>query len=311
MTSRELLYVKTIADEKNISQAAKKLFIAQPSLSQSLQRIEESLGTQLFNRGTGGLTLTYAGERYYQIACQILKIYEDFETEISDINNLKTGRIYMGITNHLGTIVLPKILPKFKRDCPFIEIQVYEENTDHQEEKLLSGELDFAILHAPKRNPHPMLNYEILAKDPFVIALSQGHPLIKKARIEEGYPYPVLDLKLLKNEPFIMLHKEQRIRHVTDAILAQAKISPDIILTLKNYETAQSLAGQGLGVTLLPSDYADITSADCPPALLSIDEAYSAGWDLCITTLKNGFLSRADQYFLSLVRNYYAPSDIL
>ena len=64
MTSRELLYVKTIADEKSISQAAKKLFIAQPSLSQSLQRIEEQLGTQLFNRSVGGLTLTYAGERY-------------------------------------------------------------------------------------------------------------------------------------------------------------------------------------------------------------------------------------------------------
>lgn len=306
MTSRELLYVKTIADEKSISQAARKLFIAQPSLSQSLQRIEDSLGTKLFNRGIGGLSLTYAGKCYYQTACQILKILEDFETEISDINDLKTGCIHMGITNHLGTIILPKILPRFKRDCPHVEINILEEATGFQEEKLLSGELDFAILHAPKKNPHPMLVYELLANDPFVIAMAKDHPLVQKAQRKDGYPYPVLDLKLLRHEPFIMLHHVQRIRHVTDAILAKAQISPPVVLTLKNYETAQSLAGQGLGVTFLPRDYADITSMECPPVLLSIDEKYGPGWDLCITTLKNGFLSRADQYFLSLVREYYS-----
>ena len=91
MTSKELMYVKTIAEEKTISKAAQKLFVAQPSLSQSLQRIEEALGARLFNRTAGGLTLTYAGERYYHMATQILKMYQDFETEVSDINNLKPG----------------------------------------------------------------------------------------------------------------------------------------------------------------------------------------------------------------------------
>lgn len=111
MTSRELEYIKTVADEKSISSAARKLYIAQPSLSQSLQRIEENLGAKLFNRTPSGLTLTYAGERCYQMACQVLKIYSDFEAEISDINQLKTGRIVMGTTNHLGTVILPEILP--------------------------------------------------------------------------------------------------------------------------------------------------------------------------------------------------------
>ena len=110
MTSKELLYVKTIAEEKSISQAAKLLFIAQPSLSQALSRIEDNLGTPLFTRTTGGLNLTYAGERYYQTACRILKIYENLEGEISDINGLRTGRIRMGITNHLFS---PKYCPHF------------------------------------------------------------------------------------------------------------------------------------------------------------------------------------------------------
>ena len=77
MTSRELEYIKTVADEKSISAAARKLYIAQPSLSQSLQRIEENLGAHLFNRTPSGLTLTYAGKRCYQMACQVLKIYSE------------------------------------------------------------------------------------------------------------------------------------------------------------------------------------------------------------------------------------------
>ena len=72
MTTKELLYVKTVADEHNISKAAKKLFMAQPSLSQSIQRIEESIGMPLFHRTTTGLTLTFAGERYYHMAAQVV-----------------------------------------------------------------------------------------------------------------------------------------------------------------------------------------------------------------------------------------------
>lgn len=310
MNNRELEYVKTVADEKSISKAAKKLFIAQPSLSQSLQRIEESLGTKLFTRTSSGLTLTYAGERYYQIASQILKIYKDFEIEISDINDLKTGRINVGITNHLGTLILPTILPILKKNCPNIEIFFYEDTTEKIENKLMLGDLDFAIFHAPKIATNPLLENEILTKDPFVIAIAKDHPLISKAKTKDNYLYPVLDVKLLANEPLIMMHKDQRIRHISDAILRKAGIvNPNIILTLKNYETAQALAGEGYGITFVPTDYASITKMASPPVLLSIDDKYNPAWNLCITTLKNGFLSKADTYFISLVREYFAKSN--
>ena len=78
------------------------------------------------------------------------------------------------------------------------------------------------------------------------------------------------------------------------------------MLTIKNYETAQRLAGQGIGITFLPMDYAALTYADHPPVLLSIDESYSPSWDLSIASLKGGFLSRADQYFLDLVRQKFS-----
>lgn len=306
MTGKELLYIKTVVDEKSITKAAKKLFIAQPSLSQSIQRLEESLGIALFNRTSSGLTLTYAGERYYHMATQVLKIYEDFELEISDMNNLKTGRIHLGVTNHLGTIVLPHVLPRFCELCPFIELHVLEENSTSLEQKLLMGELDFAVMHAPKEPENSQIDYSILKKDPFLLITSGSHPLAAKAQKREGYKYPVADITLLKNESFIMLPKQQRIRQVTDSVLKRAGISqPDIRLTLKSYETAGLLAARGIGITFIPSQYYKLTPSEYAPALFSIDEKYDATWDMCIATLKGGFLSKADQLFIRILKEIF------
>ena len=306
MTQKELLYVKTVADEKSISKAAKRLFMAQPSLSQSIRRIEDSLGTPLFNRTTVGLSLTYAGERYYHAASKILKIYEDFEIEISDINDLKTGRVQLGTTNHLGTLVLPQILPRFLSLCPHVELTISEETTQTVEQNLLSGQIDFALMHAPKEQTKPQIEYEVLTHDPFVIVLATDHPLLDRAVKKLGRPFPVLDLHLLKNESFLMLQQPQRIRQVTDVILAKAGIyQPQIRFTLRNYDTVQMLAAQGLGVTLLPLQYTGIAVSGRQPAFCSIDEKYDASWDTCIATLKDNFLSRADQLFIRIARDYF------
>ncbi len=303
MTQRELLYVKTVSDKKSISKAARQLFISQPSLSQSIQRIEEDLGTPLFNRTTGGLTLTFAGERYYHMASQILRMYEDFEIEISDINNLKTGRVHMGTTDYLGTLILPSILPRFRDICPYIDLTITEANSANLEQGLLDGRLDFTIMHAPKDQHHPQLNYELLTRDPFVIALSPDHPLLKYAIKKAGYEFPVLDIALLKDEPLLMLHSTQRIRQTTDVILSRAGIHhPNISLTLKSFETAQLLAAQGLGITLIPRQYSSRSTVEKQPIFCSIDEKYDASWDRCIASLKNSFLSKADQLFIRIAK---------
>ena len=116
MTTRELLYIKTIADEGSMTRAAQKLFVTQPSLSHCVMNIEQQLGTRLFTRTSGGLVLTYAGEKYYRMACEVLRVYAAFESEISEERALAQGRVTVGITNYLATTHLPRMLPAFHRD---------------------------------------------------------------------------------------------------------------------------------------------------------------------------------------------------
>lgn len=313
MTTRELLYVKTIADEQSISKAAEKLFLSQPSLSKCIQKIETSLGTKLFKRTNTGLILTFAGERYYQIATHIMRIYNDFEIEVSDINNLKKGRITIGITIYLATLLLPKILPLFKEQYPNIEVFIVEKNSTELEKSLSSGEIDFAIMHtAPFYEISNSLNVDShsLFKDPFLFVTKKDHPFGKCAIKVANSKYPKIDLTLFANEPFIMLNRWQRIRQVSDMILQKANINPLIALTTKSYETARRLACEGIGVTFVPEQYLEISPGVFQPDYYSIDEKYSPYWKLCVSVQKNVYVSKASQTFIKMVCEKFG-SDLL
>ncbi|MDU2064622.1 MAG: LysR family transcriptional regulator [Sporomusaceae bacterium] len=308
MTERELLYVKTVADEKSLSKAAKKLFLTQPSLSVCMQKIETNLGIKLFKRTSKGLLLTFAGERYYQMATDILKIYNDFEIEVSDINNLKKGRMTIGITVYLATYMLPLVLPAFKQKCPNIEIFIIEKNSTELDKALASGEIDFAIMHTFPFNEHANnINTKIhpLFKDPLVLVTKPNHPLRQYAIPKNDLEFPQIDLTLFAQEPFIMLHQEQKIRQVTDLILQKAAITPTIALTTKSYETARRLACEGLGITLVPRQYLDIFPSTFHPDYYHIEEKYSPYWTMCVAVQKDAYISRAARLFISMITEQF------
>lgn len=304
MTERELIYIKTIADERSISKAAKKLFLAQPSLSNCVQKIENALGIKLFKRTATGLVLTFAGERYYQIATDIMKIYNDFAMEVSDINNLKKGRVTVGITVYLATYMLPIILPLFKEQCPNIEVSVIEKNSTEMDKALTSGEIDFAIMHAlpfEARSGNSNIDILPLSHDPLVLVTKKNHPLAQYAVPGGDKEFPMIDLALFANEPFVMVNKEQKIRQVADLILNKAQIQPNVILSTKSYETARRLACEGIGVTFTPLQYLKIFPGTYFPDYFCVDEKYTPYWTLCIAVQKNAYVSKAAQLFIDIV----------
>ncbi len=313
MTERELLYVKTIAEERSISGAAKKLFMTQPSLSSCVQKIESALGTRLFQRTSTGLVLTFAGERYYQVARDILKIYNDFEIEVSDINNLKKGRVTIGITVYLATFILPVVLPVFKELCPNIELAIVEKNSTELEKSLSSGEVDFALMHMlphEESASHTNTDFYPLIKDPLVLVTKKGHPLKQFARNRAGAAYPQIDLTKFGDEPFVMVTKLQKIRQVADLILHKAQIHPPVILTTKSYETARRLACEGIGVTFTPLQYLQIFPGSYSPDYYFVAEEYTPYWTLCVAVQKNAYVSRAAKLFIRIVSEKYGNTRI-
>lgn len=305
MTERELIYIKTIAECKSFSQAAKKLYVAQPSLSQCVANVEKRLGTPLFIRSTKGLTLTFAGEHYYRTACNILGMYSDLSNKIFEINSLKRGRINLGITNHLSSLLLPHVLPDFIKMYPGIDISLTESPSTLLEEKLSNGELDFAIFHTcdllMPNVYNKTIDFHPIHKDAFAIALSKGDPLSRiSLEVEPSTDRPVLDPKYLADKPFVLESPEQRIRQVSDLIFQQAGFEPKVILTTRNFVTCLRLAAAGVGATIVPW-YSVLLSENKNNAdFYAIPYYYQARWTLGVATVKEAYLSNASQVFIDM-----------
>ena len=308
MTERDLLFVKTIADEGSISRAAHKLYISQPSLSHCLQRIEDEVGAKLFIRGPTGLTITYVGERYYSVATEILHIYNDFQQEVGEMKNLRSGRITVGMTTYLATWLLPQVLPEFRRKYPNVSIELVEKSSTELEKELAARRLDFAVMHSfanSSQQEKSTISFYPITRSPFILAAPTGTRLVSLARKDPESPLPVLDLAHVKRCPFVLVNPGQRIRQISDHILWRAGITPEVVLTTASYETAHRLACQGLGLTFLPLQYKDIFQGPYTGEYFSIDPAYSPYWDLCVAVTKDSYISNTVQMFIHLLNSLF------
>ena len=128
MTDRQLQYMITLSEEGNMTTAARKLFISQPSLSALLNHVEQEVGAELFNRNTTPLSLTAAGKCYIETAHQILSLKREMENHICDIANTKKSSLHIGCGTQLSAVLYPKILPCFMRDYPDVSLHLVEDS---------------------------------------------------------------------------------------------------------------------------------------------------------------------------------------
>ncbi len=109
MELRQLQYAIQIAAERNFSRAAEKLHIAQPSLSQQLAKLEKEIGVLLFQRNTSSVELTHAGEKFIEQAQKIIDAVDLLRQEMSDISQLRGGKVVMGSMPITGSHLLPYV----------------------------------------------------------------------------------------------------------------------------------------------------------------------------------------------------------
>jgi DNA-binding transcriptional LysR family regulator len=301
VTQRELVYFLAIAREGNISKAAASLFVAQPSLSRCLQKLENDLGVKLFKRTTDGLKLTVAGEYYLECAESILRIYKEMENQISRLNKLETGRLVIGTTIFLGTFIMPDILKFFHSEYPGIQVSMVEDVSLGIEDSIMKGEVDFGILHTPIINENIIV--EKLVSERFFLAVPPDDPLNQMSYIKDVNGEKYIDIRLFADSEFILTHPEQRTRQVTDKILAHAGIRPRIKHLTKSIQTASRLANSGIGLTLVPHCYRSVFSSNYSPNYYLLEPELEPFWDLVICYSPDILLPRAAEEMIRICKN--------
>ena len=246
MNWNQLQYVITVADEKNITKAAKKLFISQPSLSLSIQSLEKELGAALFQRTRGEMALTYAGSLFYDWAASTLHSQGQLQMKLSDITNENRRLIRMGLSPHRSLIMLPAILEQFYADYPECEIHIVEKPTYILKKLLENHEIDMIDV------PHPdTINFqsEQLTEERIVLAVPSRFCQKEDFPKDEQGSVALCDLG---SYPFILLSSDQILGSMSRKMCESASFYPNIRLICENVETALTLAGRQLGITFVP-----------------------------------------------------------
>ncbi|MDR1873577.1 MAG: LysR family transcriptional regulator [Synergistaceae bacterium] len=242
---RTLQYIIAVAEEGNISKAAQKLYLSQPSLSHCILKQERKLGVTLFDRTRQPLRLTYAGERFVMAARKILNVREKLEREMEDIAKARKGRVAVGVTKTHSAYLLPRILPRFSALYPDVEIILVEEITASLESRLITDGAEIAVLVAPVQNEH--ISCEHLYNEKILLCLPEGHALI------EPFSREGVDIALLREEPFILYKKGMRVRKISDTLFVEAGIQARAMLESETAETILNLVSAGMGCAFLPS----------------------------------------------------------
>jgi DNA-binding transcriptional LysR family regulator len=301
MDFKQYEYVLTIAEEKNFSRAAKRLFISQPSLSQYINRLETQLGVTLFDRTVTPLALTYAGELYIETANKIIALSNQLQKKYADISQLKTGRLNIGLTPSKANTPLPMILPVFKNKYPNIDLIITEGSSDELEEMLTKGIVDVCMLNLPIQNSD--IEYEEILDEKILLA---APPSFTDYEQTFNGNYPEIDIKKLKDENFILLKPNQRLRQISNMIFGKAGIKPKIILETRSIETSLRLCSVGMGFCFVPETAVLNSRLENSPKLFVVNNPPLI-WTLTIAYRKNSYHTKASLAFAEIAKQVLKP----
>lgn len=300
---REIQYILTIIEQGNITKAAKELYIAQSSLSQSLKKTEQHLRCKLFKRIGNKLQLTYAGERFVQAGSKIVKIYRDLENELYDISQLQSGNIIIGIPYYLSSHVFPIIAPIFRKRYPCISIKLIEGNSREIEKLVISGNVDVAILPLPIESSS--IKHKILFQSRMILLMHKDNPLNEQGYQKYGFRFPHIDIKLADGAPFLLGQPGHRIRLINEIIFEKANISPEIVFMTRNLETIRRMASVGAGLAIMPDKYLDNIQTSSDLRCYFLEDEYDYQFEVGAAYLHDSYISEATKEFISIVRTLF------
>ncbi len=304
MRLRQLRYAITVAEEKSFSQAAKKLYITQPSLSLSIQDIEKKIGVNLFDRTKTHFSITYAGEQFIKTARAILDLDSKLRSQIEDMGNLKSGCLTIGISLIRGSLLLPIVLPLFRKKFPGIRINIIEGTSKELEECIIKKIVDLIILTLPIENEQ--ISFETLLTEEVLIAMPSGHSLYKKVKNRKIHK---INFEDIYKEKLILLKPGSRLRQTIDNLFKRNGVKPCIVCESENMVTVHRLVAAGLGLTFIGSSIIHFDCFSNPPLYLSFNEP-NFSRTLVVAYRKYDYISKAAREFITVLKDVLAINQV-
>lgn len=260
MDIRDLRNVVALASTLNFNKAAKTLFISQPSLSQSIKRLEERLHIPLFYRDRTQVQLTPAGRAFVEKARPILAAMEELEQTLAAFQTDAARPLVLGISQFYGRHLLSRILAAFQRYAPQYALQIQEGESHQLESLIANGRVDLGIFPAPVF--HPQIRTIPLYTEHLLFAFHKRDTAALQLLKQEKATGRI-DLSPYRDFPFVLLKKGLKLRELSEEICRSFGFSPCAVLETENLDTVSTLVSHRHGAAFLPDilslqEYPDI-----------------------------------------------------
>lgn len=290
MTIRHLRIFIEVAKSGNMSKAAERLFISQPTVSQAISELEEYYGVLLFERLNRRLYITEIGKKLFFYAKKIVKEFDDLEERMANMTRIESIRI--GATVSVGDCLLSDIISRLKEANPKAEIYSYVGNTEIIEAKLLNNQLDIAIVEGKVKSPDLIVRPEL--KDYLVLVCSTDHAFAKRRTIK---------VEELANESFAMREKGSGTRELFEEYMRKKDIPIKIVF---ESNTPESIKKEVIKNNCLAVISICLVEEEVNNSIIHVIESEKNSWDrhFSIVYHKDKVLTNLMKSLIKIIRAY-------
>ncbi|GGR49064.1 DNA-binding transcriptional LysR family regulator [Nocardioides luteus] len=242
LTLRHLRVVLAVADAGGYTPAARELHVAQPSLSRTVQEVEQRIGVPLFERTTRRVSPTLEGEEFLAIARRLVG---EFDTALNHFEGYLAGTrgaVSVAALPSLAGTMLPPVLAAFRRAHPEVSVTVKDGFSEEVLDLVVRGEVDLAVSVAARVPDSMRLRH--IAVDSFAAVLPSDHPLASSEKLRWTD---------LAGHPFVAFERLSSIRSYVDRVLAETDTRIGTLTEARNIGAVAGLVAAGLGITAAPS----------------------------------------------------------
>ena len=251
---KQIEYVVTIADEKNLMRAAARLYISQPALSHFINALEEELGFPLFIRNRNNWIPTEVGRIYIDGARKILEVRRDTYRIIGEYIQSDKVSIKLGITSNRGSRILYKAFPDFHSQYPHVKLEIFERRSTQLREMIQEGTLDIAMcVWGDHEKPREALLFTY--SEPLLLICPKGYKIASYYKNSDDR-FKTVDVHTLENIPFIALSTKTSINNIYSDLLNSNNIKIDPVMEVEITNSAIQYVIRGIGVSFVQQVYA-------------------------------------------------------
>lgn len=303
MDTKLLHYFIVMAQERNMTKAAEKLFVSQSSLSYHLSKLEADVGTPLFLRTKSDLLLTPAGELYLDAAKKVVAIKDQLYQKICTLDN--RGTIRVCINSLWGDRMMADILPAFQKQFPGLSFELFHSDDQAMIQKQLAeGTVDYGLLSIPFFEAADSGKMEYLCPDELLFAVPKRHPYVQQ---NPGTTIDQAELaRRFFEETFLISKKTSANYRLMEQLFLQHRGAlPPHLCEVNGIPLTCTLVVREAGVSFVPASgrmlEEDLHYYSCRPRLVRHN---------VLMHRENLIFNTPEQLFFDCVKNYYRTARV-